>query len=72
MGSGLGRYTGQALNATNPLRYALIFLSHYPGRLGLREHARRDTVLIPAYSWTVLRFVTDNRKPFVDFLCILR
>ncbi|KAI0063945.1 hypothetical protein BV25DRAFT_1801547 [Artomyces pyxidatus] len=40
MGSGPGRYTGQALNATNPLR--------------------RDTVLIPAYNWLVLRFVTDN------------
>ncbi|KAF8589084.1 multicopper oxidase [Ramaria rubella] len=40
MGSGLGRYTGQAVNNTNPLR--------------------RDTVLIPAYSWMVLRFVTDN------------
>ena len=23
---------------------------------------RRDTVLIPAYSWVVLRFVTDNRE----------
>jgi Multicopper oxidase len=23
---------------------------------------QRDTVLIPAYSWTVLRFVTDNRE----------
>ncbi|THH20196.1 hypothetical protein EW146_g1116 [Bondarzewia mesenterica] len=40
MGSGEGRYIGQALNNTNPLR--------------------RDTVLIPAYSWLVLRFVTDN------------
>ncbi|KAI0269650.1 hypothetical protein BGY98DRAFT_937730 [Russula aff. rugulosa BPL654] len=40
MGSGAGRYSGQELNATSPLR--------------------RDTVLIPAYSWTVLRFVTDN------------
>ncbi|KAI0261865.1 multicopper oxidase 2A [Gloeopeniophorella convolvens] len=40
MGSGAGRYIGQALNATAPLR--------------------RDTILIPAYSWTVLRFVTDN------------
>jgi hypothetical protein len=42
MGSGAGRYSGQELNATSPLR--------------------RDTVLIPAYSWTVLRFVTDNRE----------
>ncbi len=42
MGSGAGRYTGQELNATSPLR--------------------RDTVLIPAFSWTVLRFVTDNRE----------
>ncbi|KAI0063937.1 hypothetical protein BV25DRAFT_374174 [Artomyces pyxidatus] len=40
MGSGEGRYVGQALDTTNPLR--------------------RDTVLIPAYSWLVLRFVTDN------------
>ncbi|KAF8489093.1 multicopper oxidase 2A [Russula emetica] len=40
MGSGAGRYIGQELNATSPLR--------------------RDTVLIPAYSWVVLRFVTDN------------
>ena len=42
MGSGEGRYSGQELNATSPLR--------------------RDTILIPAYSWLVLRFVTDNRK----------
>ncbi len=42
MGSGAGRYNGQELNATSPLR--------------------RDTVLIPAYSWVVLRFVTDNRE----------
>ncbi|KAH9991861.1 multicopper oxidase 2A [Russula vinacea] len=40
MGSGGGRYIGQELNATSPLR--------------------RDTILIPAYSWVVLRFVTDN------------
>ena len=43
MGTGAGRYTGQELNATSPLR--------------------RDTVLIPAYNWLVLRFVTDNREP---------
>ncbi len=42
MGSGAGRYNGQELNATSPLR--------------------RDTVLIPAFSWMVLRFVTDNRE----------
>ena len=42
MGTGAGRYTGQALNATAPLQ--------------------RDTVLIPAYSWIVLRFITDNRN----------
>lgn len=42
MGLGAGRYSGQELNATSPLR--------------------RDTVLIPAYSWVVLRFVTDNRE----------
>lgn len=42
MGIGAGRYTGQALNATSPLR--------------------RDTILIPAYSWVVLRFITDNRE----------
>jgi len=42
MGIGTGRYTGQALNATSPLR--------------------RDTILIPAYSWVVLRFITDNRE----------
>jgi hypothetical protein len=41
MGTGPGRYTGQALNNTNPLR--------------------RDTVVIPAYNWLVLRFITDNR-----------
>jgi len=40
MSTGLGRYTGEPLNATNPLR--------------------RDTFLIPAYSWMVIRFVTDN------------
>jgi len=40
VGAGAGRYTGQALNATDPLR--------------------RDTVLIPAYTFLVLRFVTDN------------
>jgi len=42
MGEGAGRYSGQELNATSPLR--------------------RDTILIPAYSWMVLRFVTDNRE----------
>ena len=42
MGRGAGRYGGQELNATSPLR--------------------RDTILIPAYSWVVLRFVTDNRE----------
>lgn len=40
MGSGAGRYIGQELNNTNPLR--------------------RDTILIPAYSYMVLRYVTDN------------
>jgi len=40
VGTGVGKYQGQALNATNPLR--------------------RDTVLMPAYTWTVLRFVADN------------
>ncbi|KAI0294020.1 Cupredoxin [Multifurca ochricompacta] len=40
MGVGAGRYIGQTLNATSPLR--------------------RDTIVIPAYSWVVLRFVTDN------------
>ncbi|KAI0338648.1 multicopper oxidase 2A [Trametopsis cervina] len=40
MGTGPGRYQGQTLNATDPLR--------------------RDTVLIPAYNWMALRFVTDN------------
>ncbi|EKM52914.1 uncharacterized protein PHACADRAFT_261609 [Phanerochaete carnosa HHB-10118-sp] len=40
VGSGPGRYIGQALNATNPLR--------------------RDTILLPAYHWVALRFVTDN------------
>jgi len=40
MGTGAGRYIGQQLNSTNPLR--------------------RDTILIPAYSYMVLRFVTDN------------
>jgi len=44
MGAGDGRYIGQALNNSNPLR--------------------RDTVLIPGYSWLVLRFVTDNRECF--------
>ncbi|KAI0696184.1 multicopper oxidase 2A [Cytidiella melzeri] len=40
MGTDVGRYQGQSLNATNPLR--------------------RDTFLIPAYSWMVIRFVIDN------------
>ncbi|KAI0092237.1 multicopper oxidase 2A [Irpex rosettiformis] len=40
MGTGAGRYQGQALNSTNPLR--------------------RDTMVIPAYSYMVLRFITDN------------
>jgi len=45
MGEGAGRYSGQELNATSPLR--------------------RDTILIPANSWVILRFVTDNRElPF--------
>jgi len=48
MGSGDGRYTGQALNNTNPLR--------------------RDTVLIPAYSYLVMRFVTDNRESLRFFV----
>lgn len=47
MGTGAGRYIGQTLNNTNPLR--------------------RDTVLIPAYSYLVLRFVTDNREYIVSF-----
>src|SRR6267142_2809035 len=42
MGEGAGRYSGQELNATSPLR--------------------RDTILIPANSWVILRFVTDNRE----------
>jgi FtsP/CotA-like multicopper oxidase with cupredoxin domain len=42
MGEGAGRYSGQELNATSPLR--------------------RDTILTPANSWVVLRFVTDNRE----------
>lgn len=42
MGTGVGRYIGQPLNNTNPLR--------------------RDTILLPSYSWLVMRFVTDNRK----------
>ena len=45
MGSGAGRYNGQELNATSPLR--------------------RDTVLIPAFSWMVLRFVSDNRERII-------
>jgi hypothetical protein len=48
MGLGEGRYSGQELNATSPLR--------------------RDTVLIPAYSWVVLRFVTDNREHPIPLL----
>jgi hypothetical protein len=42
MGTGAGRYVGQAVDNTNPLR--------------------RDTVVIPAYSYLILRFVTDNRE----------
>jgi iron transport multicopper oxidase len=42
MGTQAGRYVGQQLNNTNPLR--------------------RDTVLIPAYSFLVLRFAVDNRE----------
>jgi Multicopper oxidase len=46
MGLGVGRYTGQNLDATSPLR--------------------RDTILVPAFSWVVLRFITDNREhPFI-------
>jgi len=40
MGTGAGRYIGQALDNSNP--------------------PRRDTILIPSYSYVVLRFVTDN------------
>ena len=32
---------------------------------------QRDTVLIPAYSWIVLRFITDNRKPLFLFPLLL-
>jgi multicopper oxidase len=52
MGSGAGRYNGQELNATSPLR--------------------RDTVFIPAYSWVVLRFVTDNREHIHHLLGIVK
>jgi hypothetical protein len=52
MGTGAGRYVGQPLNNTNPLR--------------------RDTILIPAFSYLVIRFVTDNRAypPFFKSLLI--
>ncbi len=55
MGSGAGRYAGQALNATAPLR--------------------RDTVLIPANNWMVIRFITDNRTsspPPVIYLLMMK
>ena len=32
---------------------------------------QRDTVVIPAYSWIVLRFITDNRKSY-SFLSLSR
>ncbi|KAI0069818.1 Cupredoxin [Panus rudis PR-1116 ss-1] len=37
--------------------------------LNTKNPLRRDTVLIPAFSWTVLRFITDNRE-FSLFLYI--
>lgn len=38
----------------------------YDGQeLNTTSPLNRDTILIPAYSWVVLRFVTDNREhPF--------
>jgi len=40
VGQGVGSYTGQTLNADNPMR--------------------RDTVLLPRFSWIALRFTADN------------
>jgi hypothetical protein len=35
----------------------------YTGQeLNATSPLQRDTVLIPAYSWVVLRFVSDNRE----------
>jgi hypothetical protein len=31
---------------------------------------RRDTILIPAYSYTVLRFITDNRTLFLIYFSL--
>ena len=51
MAVGIGGYTDQALNNTDPLQ--------------------RDTVLIPANSFVVLRFITDNREYFVLLLAVI-
>ena len=65
MATGAGRYQGQALNSINPLRYASIFLlSFFRGLTNLASS--RDTVLFPAYSWTVIRFVADN--PYAELV----
>ena len=36
--------------------------------LNEKNPLRRDTVLIPAFSWTILRFVTDNRTRLLFWL----
>lgn len=51
MGLGVGGYTGQELNNTDPLQ--------------------RDTVVIPANSFVVLRFITDNRECSVLLLAAI-
>ena len=39
-------------------------------KLDTTNPLRRDTVLIPAYSYTVLRFITDNRTFSSPFLLL--
>jgi hypothetical protein len=36
---------------------------NYTGQdLDVTSPLRRDTILVPAFSWVVLRFITDNRE----------
>jgi hypothetical protein len=68
MGSGAGRYQGQALDSNNPMRRDTgeqtlsrrRFASSALTSTGSRTDPCSHIVLLQAYSWTVLRFVADN------------
>jgi len=57
VGQGSGRYIGQQLSTVNPMRFVsdCIFCVD----LSFIHFRRRDTFLIPAFHWMVVRIVTD-------------